>query len=1653
MSSTKLLQRRTNVPGQVPGITDIDLGEIAINTHEGKMYVKRNRLGQVDIVQVGQDAVENVFYVSKSGEYGNTGTSLGDSFKTLDSAVQRVTALKTFAFNETKCARDLGYIFDGLYLDIAFGTNYNAVTSGLAYQRAGSLKVTTQQLTPTRVSFNQARGAIASVDEVKASTGIGGALYRNNLHWSEIIDILINGSLSTEKAADTIVYPEPVILPSADANDAAIILQNNREWLKDELTSFIATNYPDLTYDKVRCYRDTGFLIDAIITDLMTGSNYNAVTAGLAYYRGNATAVLTDQKSQTIDAMVYLRDLINDLAISTATKASVTASIKEIVDIVTNSESAANTVVYPASPAAITAEIDAGLQLQNNKTLLIDNTIAYIANNFAVQDYDETKCRRDIGHIVDAITVDLMLGTNYNTVTAGLAYQRANAAFVLSDQKEFTIGAINTLRDGINALAINAATKLSITDSIAEIVDIINNSLTGVAKTLVFPNSPTTTTNKKSAGDQILNNKTLIIDSVISYISENFSSITFDRVKCSRDVGYIIEALTNDLLFGTNYNTVTAGNAYQRANAAFVLSDQQVGTVATIRQVGVLISALAVDATTKTTITDLIEVIIDIIEGGTSAAPVIVFPASPASSNNEEYAALQIQNNRTLIVNDLISYINTNYPSLDYDEDKCARDTGYILDGLTYDILYDGNFASRINTFAYFVGAVSQLGGAGEVAATIDAYEQLQTILTSVLAETYAGQDITSEEQQGLLQVTTRVTDLLQITIDAITAGNYDDVPALEGPDTTGIEEPIILDYATIVAAKSTIQAGAIAYADLYGPVQYDRDLCRRDLGYILDGLRHDILYGGNFGAHTSARAYFVGTVSQLGGAGEVAATIGAYTHLQTVLASVVQETFAGQNTTAGTATVTEANTLTSLIQIIIDVITAGDLDDLAARVLPDFTGVSATKTTDYATINAALSDLQNDVITYADLYGPVTYDRVKCRRDLGYIIDALTHDIVYSGNVGAVTCARAYFVGAVSQLGAGEIAATLGAYEYLTTSVKQVVQETYSGQNTSAGTATVTEANQLEALIQIIIDVITAGDLDDLAATVLPDFTGIGTTTTNDYNTILAGKTTLQDQTVAYVDLNGPVSYDRVRCRRDIGFIVDGLTFDILYGGTHGITLNTRAYFVGAASQLGAGETAATVATYNHLKVIVDELVRNALSSNLVDGADETGNSSNYATSTEGNQLIALLTILTDALSAGNLDSLPAIVTPLLSSRGVSAELRDAIAAVQKIQTFLILQSVNAAKNTGDTTIFLKSGDYIVNNPIKLPPKTAIVGDNLRTTTVRPRSVDSDIFYMDNGCFIKDITFRDHQNLAACVAFDPRVDSPGAGPFIVQSPYVQNCTSITNDGIGMKIDGSKASGLRSMVSDAFTQYNAAGIGTYLLNRGYAQLVSIFTISTQTSILAETGGQCSITNSNSSFGDYGLIARGSSPVLYNGQLDSARILYDDVLRIRNVINRDSADYITGGVGLSKLPNYGDAMLFDSENYFYTVLGVDSLGGGLVDITFEPPLNSNKKKDQTISFKQRSVITSSSHTFEYVGAGTNTFTAIPQNGGIPKREREVVYDSETNEGLVVFTSTDQLGDFRIGAELTIKRQEGRIVGETFERSLYAILTPYILALEG
>jgi hypothetical protein len=97
----------------------------------------------------------------------------------------------------------------------------------------------------------------------------------------------------------------------------------------------------------------------------------------------------------------------------------------------------------------------------------------------------------------------------------------------------------------------------------------------------------------------------------------------------------------------------------------------------------------------------------------------------------------------------------------------------------------------------------------------------------------------------------------------------------------------------------------------------------------------------------------------------------------------------------------------------------------------------------------------------------------------------------------------------------------------------------------------------------------------------------------------------------------------------------------------------------------------------------------------------------------------------------------------------------------------------------------------------------------------------------------------------------------------------------------------------------------------------------------------------------------------------------------------------------------------------------------------------------------VNFYQRSYISASGYLFEYVGAGSN-YGALPQRGvADPVQSKETV---QLNAGKVFFTSTDQNGDFRIGPGLVISQATGVLSGRTFVQSLYANMTPFILAIE-
>ena len=203
----------------------------------------------------------------------------------------------------------------------------------------------------------------------------------------------------------------------------------------------------------------------------------------------------------------------------------------------------------------------------------------------------------------------------------------------------------------------------------------------------------------------------------------------------------------------------------------------------------------------------------------------------------------------------------------------------------------------------------------------------------------------------------------------------------------------------------------------------------------------------------------------------------------------------------------------------------------------------------------------------------------------------------------------------------------------------------------------------------------------------------------------------------------------------------------------------------------------------------------------------------------------------------------------------------------------------------TAGDTVEVAAGTYVEQNPVVVPSGVSLNGEDLRGTVLVPQTVNQDFFHVNNGVHFSNFSFTGAASTGAVISFDP----VNVG-VVTQSPYIRNCTNFIPNSIGMRIDGSLRMGNNgvngSMVVDSFTQYNLNGIGVSITNKAYAQLVSIFTINSGTSIFCGSGGQCDITNSNSSFGEFGLIADSVSPVQYVGITTTSSGISSDRIQIK-----------------------------------------------------------------------------------------------------------------------------------------------------------------------
>lgn len=1150
-----------------------------------------------------------------------------------------------FVYSQAKCERDTGLIIDAAYYDAALGTNYNAVTSGLAYQRANSAYVLSDQNTETigAITFAQGEAATATASDATAQS-------RVNAVFAEVLDIIQNGVVSTDTAADALTFPVPTGA-STGLQNAALQLQNNRNFLAAEAVSYIQNNFQNFVYDQAKCERDIGLIMDAVALDVALGTNYNSVTAGLAYQRASSADLQDNQLIQTVGALQELKKQIVLLGLSDAAQPLAEAAMDEIIDILENgslsTDDAADALVFPTPLALPTVNsVEAKDQLIANKTFIQAEIISWINTNYPALTYDQTKCSRDVGYIVDALCHDIMYGGNSATKQAATSYFVGAASQLGAGQQAATAAAYNRLGQVVGDVAIEApvvktgsyvetqdtsGTPASSTevDDLAGLVKIIEDviiagNISGLPST-ELPNIAWADNDLEEAYNVIKGNKESVQDTVIIWIANNFQTFTYDEAKCTRDVALMIEAASYDAILGTNYNAVTAGLAYQRANSSYVLSNQNLQTIKAIEFVKSQVISLNITSQFSSRLADAFDEILDIIQNGVvsteTSADALVFPTPTGANVNLVYAKNELQANRDFLAAEVVAYVNAGTPPAGYDQTKCARDVRFIVDALSYDILYGGNLATKQAAESYFVGAVSQLGSAAQVTATIDAYTQLKTWLSDVVQNILIvspQQVVVSQDTAGPgadAGVTGQVQDLLQIIIDVITAGSIAGMPADSVPDITWTDANEQTSYATVVARTAIVQADTIAYINrtFTRSFTFNSTKCERDTKYIIDALTYDILYGGNSATYQAAQAYYVGYISQV--VGQQPETAAALEWVNTLLGDVLldvtvadpEQIIVTQSVAAGAASAAEVTKADTLLQVFEDVIQNG-VDNLPTVVYPDITWATAGIQGAVSNLAAEKQTIIDDTITYiGTTYNGFDYDQAVCKRDTGYLIDAVAHDLIYEGNIATLIATRAYFLNAVKYIPESQRANTVAAYAHLATIAEACIEGVAVSPTTGNTESQVLSGNygtSIESAIAVGLFDITKNAINNatLVGTpgeVEPNFSWLPVATRVAAQALLAEKVTIQNSVIDFITENiVGFEYNITKCQRDTGYLIDATLYDTMYGGNKQTRRAADAYYSGAilgAAKIGnADQTLVTAYSYYKLGDLLRQVALN---------------------------------------------------------------------------------------------------------------------------------------------------------------------------------------------------------------------------------------------------------------------------------------------------------------------------------------------------------------------------------------------------------------------------------------------------------------------------
>lgn len=294
-------------------------------------------------------------------------------------------------------------------------------------------------------------------------------------------------------------------------------------------------------------------------------------------------------------------------------------------------------------------------------------------------------------------TIQTITTTGGNTATPGYS----DAYYLLIRNIEFmkneTIAYINNKY--VNPFVFDTPTLT------AQITGIIN----AIGEDLVLNSSFNTTTATTKLLETVnTSNLSQVIDA-INYTRDQIADWAFTSSEQAALINYvedIVDALCYDLVLFSNFQSTQVGLGYFSVDTKLNVSEFATSSNSVLKNLKaslLAIPAVASNPTAVNSLSDNIDLIINIINGETVATP--LYPELDAYTTVGEISAKNLLlNNINFMQSEIIAYLQSNYPGLAYNRTTCRRDVKYIIWSLIYDFMYEGNSKSVYAGLQYWKG-------------------------------------------------------------------------------------------------------------------------------------------------------------------------------------------------------------------------------------------------------------------------------------------------------------------------------------------------------------------------------------------------------------------------------------------------------------------------------------------------------------------------------------------------------------------------------------------------------------------------------------------------------------------------------------------------------------------------------------------------------------------------------------------------------------------------------------------------------------------------------------------------------------------------------------------------------------------------------------